>query len=239
MKNNNGKIAVAIVAMFVVALSVVGFTYAYFTASVQENAVSAESVKVTAGSMIVNYTGGQVLTAQNILPGWSNDGDKYYDINASNTVVDPATGKTGYVAASKAVVEEEAPFGGSMETAGLAEPVEFKIENTGDNTAAFDVQMKVLENYINSTDLTFVVYTSKTDNDAVASYGEASSATQLLAKGETHDLAMGVKLEAGKTMHYKIIFTYANNGEQNAHQTKSPAFQTKVEVTGLDQRSAQ
>ena len=31
MDNNNKRIAIAIVAMFVVALSIIGFTYAYFT----------------------------------------------------------------------------------------------------------------------------------------------------------------------------------------------------------------
>ena len=36
-KNNNGKLAIAIVAMFVVALSIVGVTYAYFTSQTVYN----------------------------------------------------------------------------------------------------------------------------------------------------------------------------------------------------------
>ena len=66
MKNNNGKIAIAIVAMFVVALSVVGFTYAYFTATVKGNEAN-ESVKVTAGKLEIVYGSGTKLQAQNLL----------------------------------------------------------------------------------------------------------------------------------------------------------------------------
>ena len=51
MEKNNGKIAIAIVAMFVVALSIVGFTYAYFVASVTNNDADT-SVQVTAGELV-------------------------------------------------------------------------------------------------------------------------------------------------------------------------------------------
>ena len=36
-QKTNGKIVIAILAMFAVAASVIGFTYAYFTADLQRN----------------------------------------------------------------------------------------------------------------------------------------------------------------------------------------------------------
>ena len=51
MERNNGKIAIAIVAMFVVALSIVGFTYAYFVANVEGN--TDTNVTVTSGELIL------------------------------------------------------------------------------------------------------------------------------------------------------------------------------------------
>ena len=86
MEKNNGKIAIAIVAMFVVALSVVGFTYAYFVAQVQGN--TNTSVTVTAGTLSVAYASTQEIKAENLVPGWQSDGLHYFDDKSYNSVGD-------------------------------------------------------------------------------------------------------------------------------------------------------
>ena len=255
MKNNNGKIAIAIVAMFVVALSIVGVTYAYFTATVTENADTAKEVIVTAGSMEVEYTGGKTFTASNLLPGWSNNSDKYYDA-VHSAKYDSASGETRYSAVSKSELTSKGEtvtyYGGSEATAGMAAPVTFSVTNTGDNDAAYTVKMEVVSNSINTTgDLTYIAYAANTET-ALSSNDPATLASYKIKEGtigaatataETYlEIDPNVKLgtTTNTAKYYKIIFTYADNGDQsttdNNQQNKS--FQTKMHVIGLDQTKA-
>lgn len=264
MKNNNGKIAIAIVAMFVVALSIVGFTYAYFTATVTGNNSTEESVKVTAGSMIVSYDGGDTLTANNVVPGWFNDGKHYYDTVHSVTVVGnesrvSAVSTDDFAEGGKLAGKTPTPTTpAQLEAYGLTEPVEFSVKNTGDNTAAYALDMQVLANNItDKSHLTFTLYAAlnqtpvsegstpaytevKLDLDECSDpeTDEPTAVCTLNAQGQDHKLYQNVNLAAGKVNYYKIIFHYAEADEpQNLDQTKTPAFQTKMVVTGLDQRS--
>ena len=78
MEKNNGKLAIAIVAMFVVALSIVGVTYAYFVSRVNYN--TSDEVQVESGILQVNYAAGTSIdtTGLTIVPGWKNDGKMIY-----------------------------------------------------------------------------------------------------------------------------------------------------------------
>jgi len=261
MKNNNGKIAIAIVAMFVVALSVVGFTYAYFTATVKNNGADS-SVEVTAGSMIVTYSGGngETFTAKNILPGWSNDGDKYFDTVASVTYKD---GQNRYSAASLATVTKAnaKPFGAEiaagqtatddqLKAAGLTAPVTFSVKNDGDNTAVYDLWVKVLSNNIKTTDITFVYYTATTATTSevdgktvvVPQYGAASEPITLGDTDALHQIGEEVNVPKNGIVYYKIVYTYKDTGvKQDDDQPESTnekdaiGFSTTMVIEGLDQ----
>ena len=134
MEKNNGKIAIAIVAMFVVALSVVGFTYAYFVASVQGN--TNENVTVTAGILEVSYKNTKTINAVSLVPGWQSDNLHYFD-SAAYTV-DEETGKMQYTSCVKGSETDNVKCDDAKASAasGLTEPAQFSVTNTDRNTAA-------------------------------------------------------------------------------------------------------
>lgn len=133
MEKNNGKIAIAIVAMFVVALSVVGFTYAYFVARVQGN--TNTNVTVTAGTLSVEYASTQEIKAVNLVPGWQSDGKHYFDSAATETTED---GKVKY---SACVIGDTTDTRGcddskAIPANGLSDAATFTVTNTSTARAA-------------------------------------------------------------------------------------------------------
>ena len=80
---NNGKIAIGILVMFVVALSIIGVTYAYFTATFNDNQ-DTEDVKITAGELIATFDGTNSIDIKNVVPGWASDGLHYYDVDVAS-----------------------------------------------------------------------------------------------------------------------------------------------------------
>ena len=77
-QKTNGKIVIAILAMFAVAISIIGFTYAYFTATFNSNNQDKD-VTVNAGKLVANFTGTNAIDVSNVVPGWKSDGLSYYD----------------------------------------------------------------------------------------------------------------------------------------------------------------
>lgn len=144
--NNNGKIAVGILTMFIVAISIIGVTYAYFTAQFSPN-LNPESVKVTAGNLMANYKNAKNISVANVVPGWVSDGLHYYDI-------DEAATHGGNIYAIKTTYEYTQQDG-TKATAnmGLAMPLEFSVENISDisdTTKKIDyvISLKVIQNGI-------------------------------------------------------------------------------------------
>jgi len=79
-QKTNGKIVIAILAMFAVAASVIGFTYAYFTATFTQNNQD-KTIEVTAGKLMARYTDGVNISIKNVVPGWISDNLHYYNVN--------------------------------------------------------------------------------------------------------------------------------------------------------------
>lgn len=126
--NTNRKILIGVVTMFLVAISIVGVTYAYFTAQFTPN-MNPESVKVTAGNLIANYKNSQSIEVSNVVPGWVSDGLHYYDI-------DEAATHGGNIYAIKTSYEytqrEDTKATANM---GLAMPLQFSVENISEANA--------------------------------------------------------------------------------------------------------
>lgn len=168
MKNNNGKVAIAIVAMFVVALSIVGLTYAYFTARVVGNDAN-QSIQVTAGELVISYNNSQSIAALNIVPGWISDGKTFYDpvysiqnfngvrgITAVSTddfgadatdATKPATGKLAIKPSivpdttTNVVIDADENITKEYSAYGLADPATFNVVNEGTDGAAYEVEL--------------------------------------------------------------------------------------------------
>ena len=161
MERNNGKIAIAIVAMFVVALSIVGFTYAYFTAQVNGN-TGNDSVQVTAGELVITYNNTKSIAAANIVPGWISDGKTFYDpvysIKQFGTDRGVTAVKTTDFAVKEGTTDQAAEgklaakpsvdtaattvIGGKTYSAyGLTAPATFNVVNEGDYPAAYEVEI--------------------------------------------------------------------------------------------------
>ena len=191
--DNNGKIAIAIVAMFVVALSVVGFTYAYFTAQVRGN-TALKSVEVTAGRLEVLYDHGNVIRANNIVPGWVSDGTYYYDPVYSTKVLAPDAGATAtkykIVAVNTAVnvtctdgttnspVKDcsDAVITTPSAADGIITPVTFTVSNTANNTAdsKYIIVLKNITNGIAAADQENLKVTLYSGTFNVSSYKSAT-----------------------------------------------------------------
>ena len=251
MRNNNGKIAIAIVAMFVVALSVVGFTYAYFTATVKGNNAS-KSVEVTAGELSIVYGNGRTLEAQNLVPGWTSDGKHYYDVNWSKTPSGQTDASGNIIYAISAVSTDEHEFKSNETGAastikptvadGIADKVPFTVRNAtnndGDNN--YIIRLKDIENGIVGDDAKYLWVTlyettvsdDKTIYTAIWSGNLQSAGTQIIVP-EARTIAKN-----GAEQTYAVGLTYQNvtNDEQSS---KGVGVKATVEVVGVQKNQAQ
>lgn len=240
-KETNGKIAIAIVAMFVVALSIVGFTYAYFTATVNPN-TAAKSVEVQAGLLKVEYVNGDEIVANNIVPGWESDGMTYYNATKVGEQI------TAYETTNNATALTEIAAINSTATAvGLAKPVTFTVKNLSDdtNTAYYAIKLTGIENGIPSTDqdnLIVSLYEGEFDetlfNDAAVAAGTVTKPTpiyseQLAASGEQYIVDAVKTIKTTGTEHdYYLVVSYNNDGLQNTSMGAS--ISATVEIVGLN-----
>ena len=230
---NNGKIAIIIIAMFVVALSVVGFTYAYFVATVEGNS-NTKSVEVVAGRLEVLYTQTNKLQARNIVPGWISDGDHYYDPVYSTKVLAPVTsngtttykivavdkevnvtctnGTTSkpYLCSDAAVTTPTAVDANGVGLNGITGPVQFTVSNTANNRGEtkYILRLNVTTNGFGASDKTNLKVTVKktvSNSDVVLWSGSlAASGTQIVVPA-TETLAVG-----NNSASYKVYVTYVN-----------------------------
>ena len=224
MKNNNGKIAIAIVAMFVVALSVVGFTYAYFTATVSGNNAS-KSVEVTAGRLEIVYGNGTLIKAQNLVPGWTSDGKHYYDAQYSST---DSNGDGIYEIKAVTTTDHKTKSDGTTpgEKDGITTNATFTVSNSDDNTGDNDyvIRLKAITNGIAAADQQHLWVTLYNDSEVVWSGNLAASGTQVIVPA-----ARTIKVD-DEAQNYSISLTYQNiNGEQTS---KGATVEATVEVIG-------
>lgn len=217
MKNNNGKIAIAIVAMFVVALSVVGFTYAYFTASVKQN-TATKSSEVVAGMMEVQYTQNRTLQGTNIVPGWISDGRHYA------TTFNDENGNLR----SKSVKTSTDENGVAK---GAVKPALFSVANTTNskNDAYYVVTLKTITNGIAEADQVNMTYElTDTTNREVVGRGQLPESTE----GENYVVISKLltKLATDSTpTEYSLVLKYKDTGaEQNASQGQTVKATVKV-----------
>lgn len=247
MEKNNGKIAIAIVAMFVVALSVVGFTYAYFVANVQGN-TKDKSVTVTAGILEIAYDGSQTITAKSLVPGWKSDGKHYFD---SAAYVTDKNGKMVYSACEEGETTTITVDGevktlnctdtNNTEANGKLEPVTFTVSTTERNTG--DVNYAIILNGISNkldendkANFTYALckgtcaatkkYSDLTDEDVLSkgTVGATGETVQVISGAET--------LVNGGSQEYQVMLYY---NEANTEQKNSGglAVTATVEVVGI------
>ncbi len=220
MEKNNGKIAIAIVAMFVVALSVVGFTYAYFVASVNNN-VDNHQVEVQAGVLKINYDNGQTLTATDIVPGWKSDNDMVYNSIASVSTKD---GKTTITAVKKSTLTEEQLAGTTTEPVA---PVTFTVkdQSTNDATAYYGIRLVNVTNGLHAVDPgNFKISLTE------ATKGAVQTAYALTADG-TQKVSDAIAITGGATHTYTLSAEYVEAGSEQEGTGKNVSF--TVEVVGL------
>ena len=237
---NNGKIAVAIVAMFVVALSIVGFTYAYFTAQVKGNTAD-KSVDVVAGKLAITYANGDEILAQNIVPGWISDGDHYYDSMCSSSIDTDADGNHKITAVKKSALADGKCSATDTRTAsvtdpkatdGLTTPVTFTVKNAADNTGdnKYIIRLKGITNGLATADQPNFVLTLK-QGDTVVWSG------QLAASGEQVIVPAAMTITAGAAEQaYSINLAYKN--VDSAQESKGVGVKATVEVIGVTTNTA-
>lgn len=235
MKENNGKIAIAVVAMFVVALSIVGFTYAYFTAQVKGNTAD-KSVEVTAGKLSIVYANGNEILAQNIVPGWISDGDHYYDTMCSSSVDTDENGNHKITAVKKSDLTDGKCSATDTRNAanidpkaadGITTPVTFTVKNATDNTGdnKYVIRLTNITNGLATVDQTNFVLTLKQGATVVWSGQLAASGTQVIVPN-----AMEIKAGAAD-QEYSINLAYKN--VESAQESKGVGVKATVEIVGV------
>lgn len=141
----NGKLIIALLIMFAVAVSIVGVTYAYFVATFNTNQ-NPESVKVVAGKLIANYAHGTSIDVSNVVPGWVSDNLHYYDVGV-------AAANQGRIFASKKT-DEGTTASYQTSNFGLATPISFEVTNnsTADSEVSYYIALNIANNgmYYNS-----------------------------------------------------------------------------------------
>lgn len=144
-QKTNGKIVIAILAMFAVAISIIGFTYAYFTATFNQNLLD-KSVTINAGELVANFIGTNTIDVKNVVPGWKSDGLTYYDATVAQshngqifatTLSNPAD----YYSANEITKKE-------YESNGLTAPIQFRVENDSNSPDAVSYIIR-LTNIVN------------------------------------------------------------------------------------------
>lgn len=224
---NNGKIAIAIVAMFVVALSVVGFTYAYFTASVVSNQ-DEKTTEVTAGMLEVNYTQNRTMTAQKVIPGWESDGLHYF----GTEVVDDVLRTKVQVAADDSEVTTK-----DLKAAdGITKPAAFNVANTARTTGKSTYVIKLIDitngiadnNATDASNLTYELYSVGTADTYTG--GTKIGSGQLPATGAEKVISNVIEINKGAaTQYYYLMLKYADTGaSQNDSQASTVKLTVKV-----------
>ena len=72
--NRKRNIIISVTGIFLVLLLLVGFTYAYFLTKINGNE-NSKSISVSTANLVLEYgDGNQIITADKIMPGWTNNG---------------------------------------------------------------------------------------------------------------------------------------------------------------------
>ena len=261
---NNGKIAIAIVAMFVVALSVVGFTYAYFTAQVRGN-TGVKSVEVTAGKLEVHYDHGNVIRANNVVPGWVSNGTYYYDPVYSTKVLAPVVSgdSTTYKIVAVKTDNTVTCTNGSSSFAslcsdtgvaspspadGITAPIAFSVSNTGSNTAdtKYIIVLRDIVNNIAVADqgnMKVTLFSGTFDSSDADAYASATPIWSGTLAGTTSGNYQVIvpKVETiangGSAKNYYLVMTYVNaDGSQD--DSKAVSVSATVQIIGVEQNPA-
>ena len=224
---NNGKIAIAIVAMFVVALSVVGFTYAYFTASVVRNQ-DEKTTEVTAGMLEVNYTQNKTMNAQKVIPGWESDGLHYFGTENVNGEL-----RTKALVAAN---DEDVTSKGLTAADGITKPAAFNVASTARSTGKSTYVIKLIDitngiaakNAADAANLTYELYSV---NAADTYTGGTKVASGQLPTADTV-ISKVIEIDKGVTQYYYLMLKYADTA---ASQNNSQAANIKatVKVVGV------
>jgi len=253
MKNNNGKIAIAIVAMFVVALSIVGLTYAYFTAQVVGNDAN-QSIEVTAGELVISYNNSQSIAAANIVPGWISDGKTFYDPVYSIQNFNGVRGVTAVSLDEFGADEGDLAAEPSVETTattvidektysayGLTDAATFNVVNEGTDGAAYEVELSFDIDGI--TDLeNLVAYLYESDSET---FGTTPIFTTTFKDKSSPITAINTRTLAttGAKKHYKLVLEYkeaaeaGNDTADNQDASQGAKVLVTVNVNGLPQTS--
>lgn len=226
---NNGKIAIAIVAMFVVALSVVGFTYAYFTASVVRNQ-DTKTTEVTAGMLEVNYTQSRTMTAYKVIPGWESDGLHYFGTENVNGEL-----RTKALVAAN---DEDVTSKGLTAADGITKPAAFNVASTARSTGKSTYVIKLIDitngiatnNATDAANLTYELYSVNTADTYTG--GTLVTSGQLPATGSEKVISEVIEIDKGATQYYYLMLKYADTA---ASQNDSQAANIKatVKVVGV------
>ena len=234
-RNNNVRIALAIIAMFIIALSIIGVTYAYFTARISGN-TTTKSVTVQAGKLEVTYQTSNVINAQGIVPGWISDGRHYFDPTKRDTSGHIVAQEVGVTSGVDSV--SDIPTSYKTAAYGYHLPAKFTVKNTGTNTAYYGIKLINITNQIgqigsNNDQDNVVVKIYKGTYDGSAALDEAKIVyNDKLGSGSSKNTNAVFKVEPNNTNNLYLVLEY-NNANYDQSQNMGKNVSLTVQVVGV------
>ena len=234
MKIKNRKVTTAIAIMFIIALSIIGVTYAYFTATVTQND-NIESVKVKAGILEVNYISGNTIYARNLVPGWESDAQHYYDpvysiTNEEGILKVRATTLDQHATMSNCIVSAQNNCVPTVEN-GLVGPATFSVTASSRNTgnAQYVISLENITNDIPTADqnnLQWELYEASTQGDTTngtkIAYGSlASTGSQIISPVQIIN-------KTGSNHYYFMLKYIDSNTNQDASMGATVTADIKI-----------
>lgn len=241
MKNNNVRIIILIIAMFMVSLSIIGFTYAYFTAQITGNPTN-DNVKVTSGNLEVTFTSSSTITASGIVPGWKSDGRSWYDPmardSAGHIIAQHIDGSTTAV-----------PTNYKTKEYGYALPSKFTVKSTGDSTnnAYYAVELTSITNQITkiSTDNTWddtknmMVYLYKGTYDGTTDLSSDKVIwSSALNSSNSQIIPKVFEIAPTHTNNLYVVLEYKNDTTHDQSQNMGKAVSATVKIVGVAKNTA-
>ncbi len=238
MKNNNVRIIILIIAMFMVSLSIIGFTYAYFTAQITGNPTN-DNVKVTSGNLEVTFTSSSIITASGIVPGWKSDGRSWYDPMARDNA--------GHIIAQHITTSvTEVPQQYKNSSYGYALPSKFKVQSTGDSTnkAYYVVELTNIANGITKIGdfddtKNMVVYLYKGQHNESADLVSTNILwNSSLATSGNQIIPKVFEISPKEINNLYVVLEYKNDESNDQSQNMGKAVSATVKIVGVAKNTA-
>ena len=226
-KGNGNTVLLTVVGIATLLVALVGATFAYFSATVSNNAAQSVSVQ-TANPVLLNYNGSTALVLPNALPGDSKDGAFTVSLDATSTV------DQSY---DLVFVVDYNEFSKYHVAANFGDTAATNVDNNnqvGQLLLDIDAKSKIGTNA--ETTLTGLSVSQLDFTDGVKE-NESQATDPAQVTGTVTNIVTGLTIKPGETQTFNLTLTFVNLTE-NQDQNKGKDFYGHFEVRNVNNVSS-